>query len=379
MFDRLAHHVATGFLANDWLPHIDFAGRVQFWPPGVNAPQFLFHVTTRVVALPPFIDLRTAAAIVGTAAAAGTGAVVTWFFHRRIAPGGRTQPLPVAFAASVWVLFAELPQVLFARGAALDYRTFNMSVHQWGTPTTVMVEALQILWFVAVVRVFSDEPTARRTRVLVPVLGVFTALALPALTLALPPGLFVWLWRGGRLGDRWRDALRLVWGPVAITLIVQLAIAMAWIPESRQAGLTIVAFGALRNLHGVGAGLGVFVLPVLWFAAGRGELKGNREMALVGWSLLIAMIALFSVAETGARASEGNVGRVAFGVATIGYLYLVRWAISLGLSWRGYRAWPLREQIVGPLLAVYGIVGLAGGILLYLEQIGLIVFTGVSV
>ncbi len=380
MFLRLSHDRADGFLANDWLPHLDAAADLTWWPPRVIAPHFAFHVGTRLLdALLPGTGVRTSAAIIGASAAALTGVVITRFLLRPLAGDRRRTPAAAALAGSLWLLFSELPQVLVFRADSLRFDRLNASFHQWGTPTNVLAEPLQLVWLVLVVRTFSRSEPGRTLRVLVAVLGVVTALTLPALTLAMPLGLVIWLLRRKSLARRGREAVALVWVPLGLTAVVQVAISAFWMPTDRRGGVALVWLGGLRHVDLWGPGLGVAVLPLLWVLAGRGKLRGDRELALVGWCLVVAMAALLTIAETGGRSTEGNIGRVAYSVAWIAYLYLARWMLDLATDWRSFRSWPLRQRMVAPLLVAYALVCLVGGAALYLEQVGLVTFTGTSI
>ena len=117
---------------------------------------------------------------------------------------------------------------------------------------------------------------------------------------------------------------------------------------TRYTGVTLG--GSLAKLDLWGPGLGLLIPVALVALLGWRSFCRSDEVRLVGWSLAWAMVLLVTVALGGPRANEGNIGRVAFGVAWVGYLYMVRWVLELARGWRTWSTWPLRQRVATPLV-----------------------------
>ncbi|HWJ64796.1 MAG TPA: hypothetical protein VNS19_22675 [Acidimicrobiales bacterium] len=376
---RLAHGRANGYLANDWIPHVVEVEKVGFWPPHLPIPHFLFPLLSAALERASFVlSAEAASAIIGILSAGATAATLVWFFWRPWRDGP-TLPVRAAWLAAIGFLVSDLPQYLFFGADSLRYDLLNVSVHQWNTPTNVIVEPLQLVMLVLMARVGSEPDPSRRVLRSAAAVSFLTTLALPALPVAALGGVPIWLWRTGRLRSH---ALRCFWYlgvPILLGLAAESLQAMFWLSDDLQARPRFHIGGEMLGLGLWSPGLGMLVILALAVLIGWRSFASSIEVRLVGWCLLVALTMLFTIGFDGNLENAGNVGRVAYGVAWVGYLYLLRWMIELARGWRAWRSWPLRRQVAAPLVVAYAVVSVAGGAAMLLEQSGAITFTGATI
>lgn len=375
---RMAHGRANGYLANDWLPFIQAVDETRFWPLRLTTPHFVFPTVGAVVEAATRTTPATATALTGIASVGITGAVLVWFFHRPWAPGGRPLPLVVAVATALAFEVSDLPQYLFFGREALTFDRLNVSLHQWNTPSSLAVEWMQLVLLVSVARLAGDAPPSRRWIGWVAVLTLVTTLTLPAIPAALAVGTPLWLWRLRRL-DRLRPFVYAVVIPLIVAFILATIESTLWLKPGWNPPLVFQLGGSLIKLDLWGPGLGLLVPVGLVALMGWRSFARSVEVRLVGWSLLWGLVLLLTVALGGPRANEGNIGRVTFAVSWVGYLYMVRWALELARGWRTWMDWSWRLKLATPLVLAYVGVTMTSGILMLLEQSGVIVFTGATI
>lgn len=374
---RMAQGRANGYLANDWLPFDRAVHETGFWPLKLTTPHFVFPTVGAIVRVATATTPATATALTGIASVGITGAVLVWFFHRPWA-GGEPLSLSVAVIATLAFEVSDLPQYLFFGRSALTFDRLNVSLHQWNTPSSVAVEWMQLVLLISVARLGSGAAPGRRWTAWVAVLTLVTTLTLPAVPAALSVGAPIWLWRSGRL-DRFWLFVRAVIAPMVLALALAVAESILWLKPGWDPPLIVELGGSMAKLDLWGPGLMLLVPVALVALMGWRSFCEPDEVRLTGWSLAWAMLLLLTLALGGPRASEGNIGRVAFGASWIGYLFMVRWTLELARGWRSWSTWPVRRQVATPLVLAYVAITMVGGALMLLEQSGAIVFTGASI
>ncbi|MGN6696448.1 MAG: hypothetical protein ACTHN0_19875 [Aquihabitans sp.] len=373
---RVSHGPVTGYLFSDWYEHLRLVPNAQLWPPVIPIAHFLFHVLTRTVQASSPWSLRTSGFVVATLAAGLTGATLTWYLQRPWLPGRRRPSALLAGAVAAAFAIAEFPQFLFFKTTAMRDSLLNVSLHQWNTPTTVTAESLQILVLAGTVAALTERRPRERVARWLPVIVVVALCALPAVPLVVAAAMVPWLWRARAPRWAWRRGLLWVTIPVGVGAVLQMVITAGWWEPEKHASLAVKAGGALASLDFWGPGLIALLLPALALLSGGRDLLRHPAMRLGGWALLAGLIAAGSIVETGLRSADGNVARTAFGGFWLIVLVSIRWGVELIATRSTWATWTRRRQVSAVLLALYAAMSFVSGVCLYLEQVGLIVFTG---
>lgn len=382
-----------GFDANDHIFHMLFTERFDLRPLSLPLPQ-LFHsvLIWGVKLVVPPLSLLTASTVVMVAFAGLQGAVVVWFLRRPTAEAAPGATITWACAGALAFLVVELPQFALLRERAFDGERLAASLHQWNTPTSIVVAPLQVLLFVLVVEAITHPRRPRRTGLILG-LVLATGFTMPAPIISLAAGLVPWILldrrrdqgdsgagalRRERVRERAAVAARVLWAPTAVVLVVQLIWFRTLVDPEIRTTLAFAPFevvGSLRlaeDLPVVLANLiGALVFPVVGLALGGRALRTQTELRLLGWCVLAGLGAFLLFAQTGTV--DQNMGRIAFAP-----YFLVNLAVLRHLLAHGREIWQrsLWHRVGLVTLGGWGLAALATGAALHLERSDLLTFTG---
>ncbi|WCO65873.1 hypothetical protein PO878_15325 [Iamia majanohamensis] len=365
---------------NDHTIHLEFARDTNLLPLVAVPPHWLFHVL--VGSVQSLVSIEVAATVL---LALATGALTVLLCWRAGNAFGSTPGLaPVAAAATAVVaVLAQSPTALLnATGALSPPRAFA-PFQAWANPTDTLALPLELGLLVALVALARDDgpvwyrPTA--LRVAVAGLAVLTVLAKPNLPMILLVAVPLHLAVQRRF--RWPTLLaHAAWfaAPVVVVLGAQLR-HTATNPEFASRGgegwgVTVDPFAILGTI-GAGQG-GVWfwsgtVLLVLGPWVGRRAFLREPLMSLGLLTLVLSLVPMLLLRETGERASDGNYTKAAYHawmvVVLLTLVFLVQALAEVARRRRAGDPVPLWAPVTLVLLVLTA----AGGVAFYLDAVGL--------
>lgn len=382
VFAHLSAAVDDGLYGyNDHEIHLEQAEGTSLLPPRINAPHPVYQLIVRSLSL--VLPVGAAAVVVLSAAAATTSTIIhTW--ARRESVLGPALPAWGAAAVAGLVLVMETPVAMLNTFGVLDPPRTFMASQLWANPTDVVVMPLALLMIQVGVQFASEEPAPAfrpsRTTLLLLLLSVVVTLTKTAASLALVPGVFIYLLVTGRL-----SRLRLV--RFAVWCLVPVAAVMLWqswfvrtSEISQELGYTSygLAIDAFRYvpLMGFGpSGPWFFWTPLLPIAlavwAGRRRFLQHPPIQVCLAALPGTLFLALFVTETGLDVDGQDLMRpLVFSVLPLLYLSVVALAQSVarvrGRAGRSINAAPWLVPV-----AVVAALWLVGGAFLYLDAIGI--------
>ncbi len=373
VFIYLVRHPAFPVLGvHDFAFHLDMTDTVRLWPPHINMPQPVFHVLVRM--LDPVLGRLASAVTVLLAAVAMMAVALVRIFST---PAHRRDAFAPATAAVLTVAYfaTESPNLVLQAVGLLPARPFT-PVHIWGNPTETIAVAPALLLLPAAVvlidRLEAGSPVGGQGWV-VAVLTVVSALAKPSLVLVLVPAAIIHL-ATSRAWSR-----QTVWGVVG-WLGVPAGAVLAWQAwllgasgsSAYRTGFTWDPF-ALFEVYGWTRGGPAYWLPVLIplsaaIVGGR-RFWSERAVALTLWAMLLAMVPLLFMRETGERPYDGNLAKSGY------YCWMLLWVLTMRFWALEIRdAWQTRSergsQVVVAVTAIVGALALGSGVLALLGAAG---------
>lgn len=295
---------------NDYPLHISVTSDLSLFPLRIESPHLLLHAVGRAVL--PLVGRQWAPMV-----AVHLGLVVAVVAVTRVFTMSTDEfpPLPLGVAsplAALW-FFIETPLLVALATGLVPDTTPIATVHWWGNPTWMVALPFAVLALPAIERAFQAVGTeqtelSRRAGIAGAVLAV-GALAKPGLAVCLIPVMIPYCVVVE--GLRGRDLLRLagpVCGPSLLVLCWQMWFLATSDASRFSSGWTFDPI--VEPVFGWGRfGLAVvapLVPAVLVTVATRGRWLRDRPVRLMIWSLGAALVLMFTVSETGARAGHGN-------------------------------------------------------------------------
>jgi hypothetical protein len=324
LFLPLADNLAEGRTVignNDLAWLIPHSVHFDLFPPNPPSPHFLFPLMLRLVYLALGLagpGVAVVLVLVGIRIAAGSA---FYLVLRGVFDAGSDGRLGrrAAVAGSIIMLLVESPRIFFnhtstPRGDAfLSLQTLFNPTGMALVPFAVIGAAL-IVTFVD--RARAGELTAAR-RASVAIMAVLATLAKPSFAAAFLPAIPLWalLVSGGGPVSRWR-VLRAVGAWIVLPLVAVTAWQLWWSAQPERVfghgGSSTLTFDPLVAARAWGVGR-----PLMWLALAVPivgvVLRGpswlwSRRVALPALAALIALAQFLLFAETGERATDGNLG-----------------------------------------------------------------------
>ena len=370
VFIYLVDHPTVPFFGvHDFKFHLDLADTMSLWPPRLTMPHPVFHVLLRL--LDPVLG-RPAAAVTVLLAAIGVMAVALVRIFST--PAHQRAALAPATAAALTVAYflTESPNLALQEIGLIPPQPFT-PVHIWGNPTETVALAAALLLLPAVVvlidRLAAGAPVGRHGPA-VAALAIISALAKPSLMLVLAPAAIIHL-AASRAWSR-RTVLGVIgWlgVPGAAVIVWQTWFLEAAGSSQYKTGFTWDPF-ALIHVYGWDRGGVAYWIPVLVpvsaAVVGRKRFWSERSVALTLWSLLIAIVPLLFMRETGERPYDGNLAKSSLYCWMLLWVLSVRfWALEARDGWRARSegmSWVLLAiAVLGGLALVSGVLALLGG------------------
>ena len=363
------------FGVSDHQIHLELARELRAWPPFLAVPHPVYHALVRL--LDPLVG-ETFAPVLLLAVATGVGTVLLARWWEIEDGAKRRLTASVGLPLAVVFTLAESPAVLLQAMGLVEPGTPFVPLHAFGNPTDTFVLPMLFVLVPTIVGVAASESaiTVRRGATLAALVTVATA-AKPSFTLALLPALPLWVWRQGMWNPgRTRRLATWVLLPGVAVVLAQTYLQVSGHSPRVSNGFTIDPL-ALVDVYGWTTGgwsyWVIVTLPLMAIIVGGRRFTGERTTALLLWSLLVSLVPLLLLRETGSRAYDGNLGKSGF----FCWFLLATWSIrflaleTIGLIDRRRRGaqkrlpwwvWGEGALLIGSVL---------GGVLAYLDIVGI--------
>lgn len=367
MFVRFAREPSSVLGFSDYATHLEFASRVEFFPPNLVAPHPVFHMA---VAATTWIGGQVlATSLVMFLVVMATVLVLVWFGRQSFAERPRLDVwLAVLFGAGYFVV--ESPAIVANALEIGNPNDWAPSDHMYLSPTDTLLVPFAVILVVLLGRTLRIAPDDRRSG---SILGAATALATiakPSMTLVLLVALPVTVLVGGVPKRQLMRSL-LVWFYVPGLVIVALQTWMLQIgvDDASRAGFALRPMETVRvtGLDKVGPLLFTPLLVVvlcLWAAGRRYLAEPTVRLSLFSVAAGIGLLFVFN--ETGSRAHDGTFAKPAFIAFVV--LHIVSWRFLAGEFQYG-RTGRVRLWVIAA--AGFLSVGAVAGVLAYLDGVGL--------
>lgn len=363
-------------LVSDYNIHLFHASRTTIVPFRLTTPFAYpgFHLSTALLR-PVFGGVEGAATFLLVVAVGAAAVVLTWTGSIRFAD---REPIGwwAGSAFALATIFIETPLIIeqaLRLGNPYDWAAVD---HVFNSPTDLLVLPLALLQLLVLARAIRSDHLQRRSGLALAVLSVAAMVAKPSLAMVLVGALPLVVLLARRLSAALVRYL-LAWFYVPTAMVVAWQI---WYLGAKEAGPDTVGIGidpmATIRIVSLDRITPLFLLPevvtiglCVW-AAGRRYLR-EPAIALALWSLLLSLVPLFLLAETGKRAGDATFAKP----ATICWvlLNLLSWRFLAGeaVTWRRGRA----DGAAAPpwLLAVTAFLALClvAGAISYLDAVGI--------